>query len=106
MDETEHPGEVGAILSVRAITTRIPGGGWDHRACRGEGDPSCPASQRHREQQPASEDSGQKLGVQFAEPRGPRKEDDPGMRVPPVSEVRKSRHARAELTDGPHLSVT
>jgi hypothetical protein len=43
VDETEHPGEVGAILSARAITTRIPGGGWDRRACRGEGDPSCPA---------------------------------------------------------------
>ena len=26
--------------------------------------------------------------------------------VPRISEVRKSRHARAELTDGPHLSVT
>jgi hypothetical protein len=26
--------------------------------------------------------------------------------APRISEVRKSRHARAELTDGPHLSVT
>jgi hypothetical protein len=57
----------------------------------------------HPEQQPTSEELGQESGVQFAEPHGPRKEDDPIHPAPLAVTQYYTGALHADLGIGAHL---
>jgi hypothetical protein len=57
----------------------------------------------HPKQQPTSEELGQEFGVQFAEPHGPRKEDDPVHPAPPAVTQNYTSALRVDLGIGAHL---